>query len=519
MGQGPAALAADQHQHRVDRGQLAFEFPQGAPDADRRHRRSPAQCGQRADHEVGFGSGQQRHSIARPDPPPCQLLPQRGHSGSELAVVDDDVVVAVDERRSARVVLVDDRRQVHDRSSVLPAGLPCGQASHGPGRCSSARRGRPARGDAPPRHRTGGRPQCEVSHCMMSVTDFSAIDHYDGVMTCALDAPPDDGRRHCRRFPLAQPDRRPGRQGRGRRTASRRSRHGGAGNHRPALGTATGGAVAGDATGRSGAGLDRAPDVAMGPEPGGRPQRRGVDRRSPAPGHGRDRARPTNPRHAASGRRRTGIGVSDDLRRGPPRGGRRRGRPVLVLPGMTASDRSTLPLRAHLRLLGHPVHGWGLGTNDGPHRSGASWPPCSVRRTLRSVRRAPRPGGLEPGRGLRLGPRRPTPGPRRLDHHAREPTSDLGRGRTSGRHAGHLDLVAGGMPLCPGRNSLVDTGPFRENIEVRSLHATLGVDPLVMAVVADRLGRPRSTWRPFRPPRPLARAYPRAVTVDRLEST
>ena len=41
------------------------------------------------------------------------------------------------------------------------------------------------------------------------------------------------------------------------------------------------------------------------------------------------------------------------------------GAPVLVLPGFGASDASTAPLRAFLRLLGHDAHGWELGTNGG----------------------------------------------------------------------------------------------------------------------------------------------------------
>ena len=39
----------------------------------------------------------------------------------------------------------------------------------------------------------------------------------------------------------------------------------------------------------------------------------------------------------------------------------------LVLPGFTASDRSTRPLRRVLRSKGYSVHGWGLGANVGPH--------------------------------------------------------------------------------------------------------------------------------------------------------
>jgi hypothetical protein len=42
------------------------------------------------------------------------------------------------------------------------------------------------------------------------------------------------------------------------------------------------------------------------------------------------------------------------------------GHPVLVLPGLVASDRSTRLLRHFLAGRGYEVHGWGLGRNYGP---------------------------------------------------------------------------------------------------------------------------------------------------------
>jgi len=45
-----------------------------------------------------------------------------------------------------------------------------------------------------------------------------------------------------------------------------------------------------------------------------------------------------------------------------PRGA---GDPVVVVPGFSAGDASTAPLRLFLGLLGHDVRGWGLGTNGG----------------------------------------------------------------------------------------------------------------------------------------------------------
>jgi pimeloyl-ACP methyl ester carboxylesterase len=41
------------------------------------------------------------------------------------------------------------------------------------------------------------------------------------------------------------------------------------------------------------------------------------------------------------------------------------GHPIVVLPGYSASDNSTIALRRYLSLLGYGVHGWGLGVNTG----------------------------------------------------------------------------------------------------------------------------------------------------------
>ena len=46
------------------------------------------------------------------------------------------------------------------------------------------------------------------------------------------------------------------------------------------------------------------------------------------------------------------------------------GQPVLVLPGLTTSDRATVALRRFLTSKGYPTHGWNMGLNLGP-RPGA----------------------------------------------------------------------------------------------------------------------------------------------------
>ncbi len=42
------------------------------------------------------------------------------------------------------------------------------------------------------------------------------------------------------------------------------------------------------------------------------------------------------------------------------------GHPVLVLPGFTADDASTVPLRWSIRGQGYSTHPWRLGVNIGP---------------------------------------------------------------------------------------------------------------------------------------------------------
>lgn len=47
------------------------------------------------------------------------------------------------------------------------------------------------------------------------------------------------------------------------------------------------------------------------------------------------------------------------------------GRPVMILPGLVNSDRSTFVLRRYLASLGYRVEGWGLGRNFGTRTVGA----------------------------------------------------------------------------------------------------------------------------------------------------
>src|ERR1700751_2170672 len=118
---------------------------------------------------------------------------------------------------------------------------------------------------------------------------------------------------------------------------------------------------------------------------------------------------------------------------------------VLVVPGLFASDSSTLPLRGYLRWLGYDVRGWDLGRNRGPTEEVLAGMPRAL---LAHARRTGGPVSLV---GWSLG-----------GVYARE----LAR-----RHARHVrQVITLGSPFAltdPGRQSRVD-GPYQR---YRHLHA------------------------------------------------
>ena len=188
--------------------------------------------------------------------------------------------------------------------------------------------------------------------------------------------------------------------------------------------------------------------------------------------------------------------------------------PVLVLPGFTASDRSTVPLRATLRAQGYWVHGWGLGRNMGPDRRVVD----GIARRLEEIHE--RHGRTVSLIGWSLGgvyarslarthpaavrqvislgsPFRMFPGMREDQQPPLTVPSTAIYSRTDG-------IVHWSQCIDAERASA-------ENIEVRGSHSGLGHNPAVLIVVTDRLAQPEGEWRPFRPRPGLGRLYPRSV--------
>lgn len=196
------------------------------------------------------------------------------------------------------------------------------------------------------------------------------------------------------------------------------------------------------------------------------------------------------------------------------------GHPVLVLPGLVASDESTRILRRYLRGLGYDVHGWGLGHNFGP-RKGVEAAMVQRLRQLNEQhgRKVSLVGWSLGGVFARL----------LASQHPELVRSviSLGsplRGSARSTNAWQVyELVSGNSahdprrmahvqstPAVPAtsiysrsdgvvawRCSLTDTGPQAENIEVLASHVGMGSHPAVLYALADRLAQPEGGWKPF----------------------
>ena len=211
------------------------------------------------------------------------------------------------------------------------------------------------------------------------------------------------------------------------------------------------------------------------------------------------------------------------------------GHPVLVLPGLAATDESTRPLRWFLRTRGYHTHGWRLGRNTGPSirvREGLAQRVRAIAeqhgRTISIVGWSL--GGIYAREIARIAPDvvrqvislgspfryldsstradlplHDTPG--EPDHSARL-RRDVG-GRRGALRVPTTAVYTRTDGVVPWQLCLEEPGPRRESVEVRGSHIGLGHNPAVLLVVADRLAQPEGTWRPFRPPAAVAALYPR----------
>jgi pimeloyl-ACP methyl ester carboxylesterase len=210
------------------------------------------------------------------------------------------------------------------------------------------------------------------------------------------------------------------------------------------------------------------------------------------------------------------------------------GHGVLVLPGLLGSDRSTLPLRRFLRLLGYDARGWGLGRNRGPTEEVLHQLPRAL------TDHVERTGGAASLVGWSLGGifareiARLHPGQVRQVITLGSPfaATDRWRNHADGpyRRLSHLHAAEGRVPsraqvarpirvrstsVYSRQDGIVSwqacvdpETALHENVEVRCSHLGFGVDPATLWLIADRLALPAGQHRPFRPPPLMRPLYP-----------
>jgi pimeloyl-ACP methyl ester carboxylesterase len=198
------------------------------------------------------------------------------------------------------------------------------------------------------------------------------------------------------------------------------------------------------------------------------------------------------------------------------------GHPVLVFPGLGANDLTTAPLRRVLDDLGYVTHPWGQGFNFGPRKGVLERASADVRAMFK---RHAKPVSLI---GWSLGGIYARELAKELPEHARcvitlgTPFTGHPRATNAWRF---FELVSGHSiddptmieqirktPPVPTTSiysktdgivawqcSVNEPGPLVENIEVHASHIGMGMNPLALYAVADRLAQPPGRWTHFDP--------------------
>jgi pimeloyl-ACP methyl ester carboxylesterase len=198
------------------------------------------------------------------------------------------------------------------------------------------------------------------------------------------------------------------------------------------------------------------------------------------------------------------------------------GHPVLVLPGLVASDTSTRPLRSFLQSRGYAVSGWRQGRNLGL-RQGVQHAMVDLVHELNDTNGRKVSlvgwslGGLYARQLAKMMPERVRSVITLGSPFASGPKATNAwrvYEMASGRRADEEDSRFGGslaatpsVPttaifsrtdgICAWQGCMEKTTATSESIEVESSHCGMGHHPAVVYAVADRLAQPEGKWTPF----------------------
>ncbi len=200
------------------------------------------------------------------------------------------------------------------------------------------------------------------------------------------------------------------------------------------------------------------------------------------------------------------------------------GHPVIVLPGFLASDVSTRPLRGVLKDLHYAPYAWGMGRNmrfddtreaemralvDGiysEHKRKVSLIGWSLGGVFAReiAKAAPEAVRSVITLGSPISSNRNYSNARRLYDHINGPPEELQSERMAQLHVPPSSPTTSIYSKTDGivawQGSIQDNDPNNlqtENIEVPASHCGLGVNPLVMYLIADRLAQTEGAWAPF----------------------
>nr|WHW29412.1 putative alpha/beta hydrolase [uncultured bacterium] len=198
------------------------------------------------------------------------------------------------------------------------------------------------------------------------------------------------------------------------------------------------------------------------------------------------------------------------------------GQPVLVLPGLVTSDRSTLSLRTFLKALGYPAYGWDMGRNYGPVPGVEDGLKNRIRELADKYGRKVSVVGWSLGGIYARQLAKMMPDDIRQVITLGSPFSGDPRATnawklyqfTSGHQVDDRDNHMGGVisqaptvpttaiysesdGICAWQNCMEQDGEHLENIRVRSSHCGLGHNPAAVYAIADRLAQKEGEWKPF----------------------